>query len=69
MHSVIYHRQYIVLATDSLTIRSTQVLSHLSNSLHLMKLEGSLPLYLTLPLVSIVSQVNPVHALPSYSLQ
>jgi hypothetical protein len=25
--------------------------------------------YSTLPLVSIVNQVNPVHALPSYSLQ
>jgi len=43
MHSFIYHRHYIVLAIGSLTIWSTQVLSQLSNSLHLMKLEGSLP--------------------------
>jgi len=42
MHSFVYHRHYTVLANGSLTIWSTQVLSQLSSSLHLMKLEGSL---------------------------
>jgi hypothetical protein len=43
MHSSVYHRHYMVLAIDSLTIWSTQVLSQLSNFLHLMKPEGTLP--------------------------
>jgi hypothetical protein len=41
IHSSIRH--YTVLAIDSLTIWSTQVLSQLGNSLHLMKMESSLP--------------------------
>jgi hypothetical protein len=41
--SFVYHRHYIVLAIDSLTIWSAQVLIQLSNSLHLIKLEDSLP--------------------------
>jgi hypothetical protein len=47
-------------------LRSRQLCSHSRTSQHFMEPEASLPCSQDFPLVPILSQINPIHTIPSY---
>jgi hypothetical protein len=60
------HYLHTYLLTYLLTELSSQLCSHSRTLHHFMEPEGSSPFHKSPPLVPILSQIDPVHTIPSY---